>query len=193
MLCRVLKGAFGEAFLAKVERLAHEFPAEDAGVVEDADYSTRQAEVRWMRHGTAAFAYVERELFGFVQRENLIEPAICALENIQYTVYRPGCFHDWHIDAYKRSYNQYDRALGARFLGKKRKLSLSVLLNDAGKDYQGGAFEVSMFPNGRNTVGTALGDFTAAGDIAIFDSALCHRVAPVTLGERRSLVGWICA
>jgi predicted 2-oxoglutarate/Fe(II)-dependent dioxygenase YbiX len=192
MLYRVVKGAFGADFLTRVERFAARIPRQPAGVVEDADYSTRQAEVCWMKHGTPAFAFVERELFAVVKRERLIDPAVCALESLQYTVYHPGGFHDWHIDAYKRSYNVYDTALGKRFIGKKRTLSLSILLNDAG-EFAGGGFEISMFPNGRNTIGTSLDDFTEAGDLAIFDSALCHRVAPMTRGERRSLVGWICA
>jgi predicted 2-oxoglutarate/Fe(II)-dependent dioxygenase YbiX len=50
-----------------------------------------------------------------------------------------------------------------------------------------------MFPNGTNTVGTPLDDFSKAGDMAIFDSKLCHRVAPVETGLRKSLVSWICA
>ncbi|MGE0650332.1 MAG: 2OG-Fe(II) oxygenase [Pseudorhodoplanes sp.] len=192
MLYRVVKGAFDEEFLTKVERFAARLPRQSAGVVEDADYDTRQAEVIWLKQGTPAFAFVERELFALVQKERLIDPAVCALENLQYTVYHPGGFHDWHIDAYKRKYNVYDTALGKRFVGKKRTLSLSILLNDA-SEFAGGGFEISMFPNGRNTIGTCLDDFTEAGDLAIFDSALCHRVAPMTRGERRSLVGWICS
>jgi hypothetical protein len=192
MLYRVVKGAFDADFLARVERFAARLPRQSAGVVEDADYSTRQAEVIWLQHGTPAFAFVERELFALVRKERLIDPNVCALENLQYTVYHPGGFHDWHIDAYKRAYNVYDTALGKRFVGKKRTLSLSILLNDA-REFGGGGFEISMFPNGRNTIGTRLDDFTEAGDLAIFDSALCHRVAPMTRGERRSLVGWICS
>jgi len=42
-------------------------------------------------------------------------------------------------------------------------------------------------------VGTALEDFCEAGDLAFFDATLCHRVAPVKTGLRKTLVAWICA
>ncbi len=114
------------------------------------------------------------------------------IENLQYTAYGPGAFHNWHIDAYWRSYNKYDLPLGERFIGKKRTLSLSVFLNGT-QSFSGGGIEISMFPNGEKTIGAALETFSDAGDMAVFDSSLCHRVAPVCTGLRKSLVVWICA
>lgn len=191
MLYRVLKGAFGPEFLAEIERRAEHLPAKAGATVELDPADIRQCELRWFSHGTKEFEWIEGEMFDFLARYDVMDRSRAVLEDVQYTVYRAGGVHQWHIDAYQRPYNQYDTPLGDRFIGKKRLVSLSVLLNDA-SEWEGGAFEISMFYNGSNTVGTALADFTQAGDAAIFPSGLCHRVAPVTGGVRRSLVGWFC-
>ncbi len=192
MLYRVVKGAFDASFLADVARFAQPLETVAAAVVENSPYDTRKCDLRWIKHGTRGFAALEKQIFAFLDREAVIDSRLCVLEDLQYTEYGPGAFHSWHIDAYKRVYNMYDTPLGNRFIGKKRKVSMSVLLNDA-SEFDGGAFEVSMFPNGQNTVGSALADFTRAGDAAVFDAGLCHRVAPMTAGLRKSLVAWICA
>lgn len=192
MLYRVIKGAFGPGLLAEVERRARPIETMAAATVEHDEAATRRAELRWFMNGTPEYAWIEGEIFGLLAREEVTDPRLCVLEDVQYTEYGPGGFHDWHIDAYRRPYNAYDLPLGKKFIGKKRKLSMSVLLNDA-DEYEGGRFEISMFPNGKKTMGTAIEGLSAAGDAVIFDAALCHRVAPVTKGLRKSLVAWICA
>lgn len=192
MFHRVIKHAVDDAFLKEIERAARPLETVAGAVVENSPYDTRQCDLRWIRQGTKDFRRFEKKMLGVLGEVGMIDPRLCVMEDLQYTEYRAGAFHDWHIDAYRRPYNMYDTPLGRRFIGKKRKVSLSVLLNDA-SEWEGGAFEVSMFPNGRNTVGAALADLTEAGDIAAFDASLCHRVAPVTKGVRRSLVAWVCA
>lgn len=192
MQYRVVKHAFNQNFVADVERIAASFPMEPGAVLEKTAYSTRNCELRWIRFGSPGFSLLEKIFFGVLAHEKLLDPKVCVLEDLQHTVYGPGHFHDWHVDVYGRAYNQYDSKGDKRFIGRKRKVSMSVLLNDA-REFEGGTFEISMFPNGRNTVGTPLTEFSEAGDLAIFDSALCHRVAPVTKGVRRSLVAWICS
>jgi PKHD-type hydroxylase len=191
MLYQVIKGAFGQDLVAEVERRASKLQAYSGATVEHDEANTRQCELRWFRHGEDDFAWLEKEVFKFLEQAGAVDPMASVMEDIQHTVYGPGNFHDWHIDAYRRPYNLYDLPLGNRFIGTKRKVSLSILLNDA-SEFEGGTFEITMFPNGRNTVGTAMTDFSQAGDAAVFDSSLCHRVAPVTSGVRRSLVVWIC-
>jgi len=189
---RVIKHAFDHHFIVAVERIAKDSPVEQGAVVEDTPYDTRDCELRWIRQGSPGYAALEKVFFSLLSHENLLDPRVCALEDLQYTCYGPGHYHSWHIDSYGRSYNQYDTVGSRKFIGKKRKVSMSVLLNNA-SDFEGGNFEISLFPNGRNTLGTPLSDLNEAGDLAIFDSALCHRVAPVTKGLRKSLVAWICA
>lgn len=192
MLYQVIKAAFEAEFIFKIEDIVADLPQEKGATVENDDYSTRQCDLRWIKYGTPSFSYLEERIFSALRDAAVEAPGEWALENLQYTAYGPNGFHNWHIDAYRRSYNKYDLSLESRFIGKKRALSVSILLN--GSDaFTGGAFEISLFPNGRNTVGSAIEGFSDAGDMAVFDSGLCHRVAPVASGVRKSLVAWICA
>jgi hypothetical protein len=192
MLYQVIKAAFDGETIAKIEEMVADLPQEKGATVENDDYSTRQCDLRWITHGTPGFSLLEERLFAALRAAKVEAPGEWALENLQYTAYGPHGFHNWHIDAYRRSYNKYDLSLEPRFIGKKRALSVSILLN--GSDaFTGGAFEISLFPNGRNTIGSAIEGFTESGDMAVFDSGLCHRVAPVESGLRKSLVAWICA
>lgn len=192
MLYRVIKAAFGRDFIGEIEKIVADLPTEKGATVENDDYSTRQCDLRWIKHGMPGFAYAEDRIFGALRAAEVDAPSGLALENLQYTAYGPNGFHNWHIDAYRRAYNKYDLSLDSQFRGKKRVLSVSILLNST-EEFAGGAFEISLFPNGRNTVGSPVEDMCDAGDMTVFDSGLCHRVAPVQGGLRKSLVAWICA
>jgi len=108
----------------------------------------------------------------------------------QYTNYKVGQYYDWHRDAREDPY----------VLGDKpnliRKLSLSVLLNDPG-EYKGGNFELETNWNfGPHEQWRRIITFDPEkywiqqGTMIVFQSHLYHRVAPVSKGLRKSLVGW---
>lgn len=192
MLYKVIKDAFDADFITRIEDIAAGLPVIKSATVEEDDFSTRNCDLRWIDHGTPGFAFAQGAVEAALGKAGIEVSPAWEFENLQYTAYGPGAFHDWHIDAYRRPYNRYDLPLGKRFLGKKRALSVSVLLNGH-ESFTGGAFEVSMFPNGPNTIGTALETLSDAGDMVVFDASLCHRVAAVESGLRKSLVIWICA
>ena len=64
-----------------------------------------------------------------------------------------------------------------------RKLSIVIQLSNE-TDYEGGIVQLSK---GSHTVDVP----KLKGTVVIFPSFVLHRVLPVTLGERRSLVSWI--
>jgi hypothetical protein len=197
MLYRVIKGALDSEFIARIEEIVAELPILKGTTLDlvtntPGGQTTRECDVRWIRYGAPGFTFAVDRIVSALREAGTEGSEDWEIEDLQYTAYGPGAFHDWHIDAYRRSYNRYDLRLGERFIGKKRKLSLSVLLNSA-QCFTGGSFEISMFPNRENTVGTALETFSEPGDMAVFDSSLIHRVAPVCTGLRKSLVVWICA
>lgn len=86
----------------------------------------------------------------------------------QFTKYEVGQFYDFHRDS-----SMVDDGM--------RKLSMSILLSEPGKDFSGGEFELDsgIFPA-----------LTKRGSILVFPSFLRHRVKPVTYGVRYSLVNW---
>ncbi|MEM6638584.1 MAG: 2OG-Fe(II) oxygenase [Pseudomonadota bacterium] len=90
-------------------------------------------------------------------------------EGAQIARYGDGGEYNWHVD------------LGES-LFSARKLSLSVQLSD-GSEYEGGDLEFigatdQSAPRSR-------------GALVAFPSFVTHRIAPVTAGERLSLVSWI--
>jgi PKHD-type hydroxylase len=90
-------------------------------------------------------------------------------ESLLLVRYRDGGHFSWHADS------------GAGILSR-RKISLSIQLSEPA-DYEGGALEFS----GLGEASLARGVGTAIA----FPSFFSHRVAPVTRGERWSLVGWM--
>lgn len=82
--------------------------------------------------------------------------------------------YNWHIDL----------NVGASSTdGSTRKLSMSMLLNTPGVDFEGGDF--STF------ISKELNVPLKRGQILIFPSFIVHRVKPVTKGIRKSLVIWV--
>jgi len=81
--------------------------------------------------------------------------------------------YDWHIDS---SLNVIDHDTH----GLHRKMSLTILLND---DFEGGEFEVNT---GKPEIVPCL-----RGRAIVFPSFILHRVKPVTMGVRKSLVVWV--
>jgi PKHD-type hydroxylase len=97
-------------------------------------------------------------------------------DSIQYGEYHAeeGGKYDFHMDTFL---NQN---------GDTRKLSLSMLLNEPGVDFEGGEFQINVSrEENAKTVETK------KGRILFFPSFLIHRVAPVTKGVRKSLVIWV--
>jgi PKHD-type hydroxylase len=99
---------------------------------------------------------------------------------VQYTEYydHENGKYDFHMDTIMESKENIDSEM--------RKLSITMLLNDPEKDFDGGEFEI-------NTGGEkdAIKVDAKKGRIIAFPSFMIHRVAPVLRGTRKSLVIWV--
>ena len=71
-------------------------------------------------------------------------------------------------------------------MNETRKLSMSLLLNEPGVDFEGGEFQIN---SGQESNAETV-DLTR-GRMIFFPSYAIHRVAPVTKGRRKSLVVWV--
>lgn len=94
---------------------------------------------------------------------------------IQVTRYEINDHYDWHTDMLPTKSNGKENY--------SRKLSMSLLLND---EFEGGELEIA------NPL--QMESFTVelkAGTVAVFPAWVKHRVKPVTLGTRYSLVAWM--
>ena len=97
-------------------------------------------------------------------------------EQGQYAEYSEGGFYDWHMDS----------SVGMSEMPPVRKISMTLLLNDP-KEFEGGDLELfcgDRFNSKKNTF------ILKRGYAVFFASFILHRVAPVTKGNRKSLVMW---
>jgi len=97
----------------------------------------------------------------------------------QYTTYNDSenGRYDWHMDTEinSRPHNQEDIEI--------RKLSMTLCLNE---NYEGGYFQINVGKESEPLFIQA-----KKGRAIFFPSFMIHRVTPVTLGTRRSLVVWV--
>ena len=99
---------------------------------------------------------------------------IVAAESCQVTRYTKDGFYTWHIDGMGSHEEVID--------GNVRKLSITIVLNS---DFEGGDFEMGSYNKELFNIPRL-----EEGSIIVFPSFMEHRVAPVTKGNRYSLVAW---
>ncbi len=105
-------------------------------------------------------------------------------EDIQISRYKEGDYYSWHKDG-KGDHLSTSTEKNPILLGRVRKLSMSILLND---DFEGGDFQFTHYSKEKCDIHTP--ELNKAGSIIVFPSDTEHRVKPVTKGIRYSLVAW---
>lgn len=164
-----VEAAFSRAEVDAIERLCGTLERESGQTLSGRD-TARKCRIAWLRHN-AASAWLFQRLHWLVHQLN----ESCAFdlwgfaEPLQYTVYGPGEHFDWHVD---------DGVYG----NLPRKISLTLQLSEPDA-YAGG--ELEIWGATKHVAGRARGSLIA------FPSYSLHRVAPITSGERRSLVAWV--
>lgn len=104
-------------------------------------------------------------------------------EFVQYAEYRAedSGHYNYHIDMSMNGDNLRENRSGGL---ETRKLSLAMLLNEPGVDFDGGDFHVKLADTDEVVD-------CKKGRAIIFPSYLLHKVTPVTRGVRKSLVLWV--
>lgn len=97
----------------------------------------------------------------------------------EYTKEDEGHFN-WHVDLFWGS-----NPMPPDNMFEPRKLSMSLLLNEPGMDFEGGEFEYAT-DDSRRPINITF----KKGRAIFFPSFLYHRVRPVFHGSRKSLVIW---
>jgi PKHD-type hydroxylase len=129
-------------------------------------------------------------------------------EDFQFTVYNsPGGFYGWHYDGMGDWNSVYQRYIDGvsptdekgnklsgyttyeNFVGKVRKLSVTINLNKPG-EYEGGNLKFDYGPHSHVNRFHECEEIRPQGSIIVFPSSLYHQVTPVTKGTRYSLVLW---
>jgi len=140
------------------------------------DKEVRNSDITWV-HPTNQNDWIFKRLGALMGRINYdkFQLDLDCFEPLQYSKYGPDQHYNWHTDTVNTPPNPE----------LFRKLSFSVMLTDP-KDYEGG--ELLLAPNGNNEKCDSLK--RNRGDIVVFYSNVPHKVAPVTKGERVTLVTW---
>lgn len=115
---------------------------------------------------------LNKEFFGF---------NLNGYKSIQYTVYKSDNKgrYDWHMDTEMYgSANEWEN--------ETRKLTLVMLLSEPVIDFSGGELQIN-----RGKEEEAMTLDMCKGRIVAFPSFMLHRVKPVHLGIRKSLVIWV--
>lgn len=135
------------------------------------DPTKRRSDVFW-QHSMQPLGCVARTYAETANYEANWRYALENQEKTQITRYKSTDegFYDWHMDA------------DAPHDGVQRKLSISILLNDA-SEFEGGILQFKGMED-RNVL-------TKRGSVIVFPSFIEHKVTPVTKGVRYSAVTWV--
>lgn len=140
--------------------------------------SYRKSELRWVDKWTDNGKWIHDTIYSYAALANRAAFGfdISMLNDIQYTTYygNVGGKYDWHHDTFFANPSAFDR-----------KISVIIQMSDP-SEYEGGAVEFDPQYETPNPVA-----LSKLGTVFVFPSFVKHRVAPVTSGVRRSLIGWI--
>jgi len=140
-----------------------------------------------IRISNVKFYYPNEETFWIFEKLNYIIELnnqhvwnfdLNGYDSFQYTEYyaSEGGKYDFHADLEYSERQKSDP--------QTRKLSLSVILNEPGVDFEGGEFQI-LLGNDPITIPQT------TGAVFFFPSWVLHRVTPVTKGTRKSMVVWV--
>ena len=109
-------------------------------------------------------------------------------EPCQFTKYSKGQYYGWHCDSWDKPYSNPNEP---RYYGKIRKLSVTCSLSDP-SEYTGGELEFNFnYPElSKKENVRKCKEIFPRGSIVVFPSFVWHRVCPVKVGTRYSLVIW---
>ncbi|WP_193222182.1 2OG-Fe(II) oxygenase [Alkalilimnicola sp. S0819] len=183
---RTLPGQFDQALLSRIEQAAsratlqaaHAYMAGETGVHRgERDAQVCYLQLDWL---TALL----KPLIDTINRGMGWNFSLTCMEQLQYGVYGPSGHHGWHAD-------QLLPGTEPTNAGLQRKLSFIISLNE-GADYEGGDFELEYGHPESLERRRRVPELRQPGTLVVFPSFIYHRVLPVTRGERRTLVGFIC-
>jgi len=114
-------------------------------------------------------------------------------EQLQFTVYRPGQYYNWHQDGGSDNTFIYtkDNTNATSHHGLVRKISMTLNLSPP-NDYEGGKLKLDFGPHTKdNERYKEVNEISTQGSVVFFPSFVWHQVTPVTSGTRYSLVMWV--
>jgi len=133
----------------------------------------RDTDIAWI-HPDRSTEWLYERMKNLIARINYdkYQFDITTMQALQYGKYKADGHYDWHIDSGPN-------------LPVHRKLTFILALSDV-NSYEGGELLINMSGNPDNAHSIKI----EKGDLVVFPSFVPHKVSPVTVGERITLVTW---
>jgi PKHD-type hydroxylase len=179
-------GAFTESELQKLINYCDQtLSLQEGSVIKSADggavnKNVRNSKVK-MFHPDSNNSWIFDKLYQAVDQINndFYRFDLTGFNHFQYSEYNgKGTKYDFHIDTCLGTEAPFELQV------TPRKLSIVMMLSEPEKDFKGGEFEIM-------TGGEPIRCEQKKGRILAFPSWILHRVAPVTKGNRKSIVVWV--
>jgi PKHD-type hydroxylase len=181
-------GTFTDDELNKICEIGASLPIEDSRTVDGSTSSYRTSKNNFHHYGETT-SWIFDKLNGLINHvnTNYFNYDLNGYEFFQYAEYRAEDegHYNYHLDISLYGDNLVEGKHLNTYSGlETRKLSLSLLLNEPGVDFEGGDFSYKVSDNDEFI------EFKK-GRAVFFPSNLLHKVTPVTRGIRKSLVVWV--
>ncbi len=140
---------------------------EEAKLSQDVNLSVRKSKVGFSK--LSSFEFLIGQLIKEINRNYKFEGYQIDTDfTFQFTEYQVGEYYNWHVDS-------------GNTPNAKRRISVVILLND---NYDGGDLLLNV-NNNEEIMSKGI------GNLHMFDSSILHKVTPVEIGTRYSLVTWV--
>jgi predicted 2-oxoglutarate/Fe(II)-dependent dioxygenase YbiX len=140
---------------------------EEAKLSQEVNLSVRKSKVGFSK--LSSFEFLIAQLIKELNRNYKFDGYQIDTDfTFQFTEYQVGEYYNWHTDS-------------GNTTNAKRRISVVILLND---DYEGGDLLLNV-NNNEEVMNKGI------GNLHMFDSSILHKVTPVEIGTRYSLVTWI--
>lgn len=133
-----------------------------------------------LRSSNICWLYPDLELNWVFSR---VTDVVIDLNNRFFNFDISGLKEGFQFTNYKSPDGRYGKHIDKGYKNRIRKLSLSIQLTDP-KEYEGGELYLYESEIGQKMT-------KEQGDLVLFPSYILHEIAPVTKGERNSLVSWV--
>jgi PKHD-type hydroxylase len=156
------------------------------GALFDADdvYNTRNAKTSFIRTPDQNTGWIYEKfntLIGYYN-DTIFGFDLVGFDYLQYAEYDVSGKHEFHMDIAFGTPPKIDYRLNENL----RKITVVLMLNQQGVDFEGGDFQVNLSEERvANTV------TMNKGNVLLLPSFILHRVTPITRGIRKTLVAWV--
>lgn len=178
-------GFFSEGEVDSIASYCNNLALNQGGLFTGEDiYNTRNAKTAFIQKPDGDTQWIYEKLNNIIgyYNDTMFGFELTGFDYIQYAEYDQTGKHEFHMDIALDS----PTALSYNMNQNMRKLTIVLMLNQQGIDFDGGDFQIN-----RSEERFAETVPMQKGSVLLLPSFILHRVTPVTRGLRKTLVCWV--